>query len=356
MRLWFIPLVTTALGAFSIVTLMSVSPDLMQRQLAFWLISFGIFFVLARTPLHFWWSWGHLIWKFLMIVLLVLLIFGRATRGATAWVDLGWGLKFQPSQFALLSFLLVVLPAFSKHKMLKESQLLELLWYLLVPVVLILAEPDFGTALLYGLGASVVFFWQKIPKQYLNFLWLSVLSILIIGWFFILKPYQKLRVTSFFTGYRYEQDAASYNARQSLIAVGSGQVWGKGLGKGTQSQLRFLPERQTDFIFASLAEESGLVGSVIIIGLYALLFFFLLNQALVINNNESFLFILAILAYFFTQTMINIGMNMGMLPITGVTLPFVSYGGSSLLSSMVLLGFVQRILIENPVKKHLRIT
>lgn len=356
MRTRLIPLVLLSLAAFSLVTLSSVSPDLSQRQLIFWFISGFVFFLITKMPVAHWWDLGDPLWKSLNFVLAGLLIFGRVTRGASAWIDLGWGLKFQPSQFALLIFLLIALPKFSKFKMLKESKLLELFFYLLVPGILIFLQPDFGTAFLYMIAAGVVVLWQKIPKRYWQILFGSVLAIFVIGWLFVLQPYQKLRITSFFTGYQYEQNAASYNARQSLIAVGSGQMFGKGLGKGTQSQLRFLPERQTDFIFASLAEESGLVGSLIIIVLYGILFFFLLKEASYLKSNRLFLFTLSVLVYFFVQVLINIGMNIGLLPITGVTLPFVSYGGSSLLSSMVLLAIVQRILIENPTKKHLRIT
>ncbi len=356
MRTRLIPLVLLSLAAFSLVTLSSVSPDLAQRQLVFWVVSGLVFVVISKVPLYYWWSWGKVLWKLLLVVLLALLVFGRVTRGATAWIELGFGLKFQPSQFALLVYLLVVLPQFSKLKMLKESELVKLLTYLLVPAVLIFLEPDFGTAFLYTIAASVVVIWQKIPKRYWQIIFGFLAGLGIVGWLFILQPYQKLRVTSFFTGYQLETSAASYNARQSLIAVGSGQIWGKGLGRGTQSQLRFLPERQTDFIFASLAEESGLVGSLIIIGLYTTLFFFLLAEANKIKDPQLFLFVISILVYFFVQVLINIGMNIGLLPITGVTLPFVSYGGSSLLSSMVLLAICQRIFLENPVRTNLRIT
>lgn len=356
MRTRLIPLVLLSFAAFSLVTLSSVSPELAQRQLVFWFISAIVFLIISRIPTISWWRWGELFWKGLVFTLVGLLIFGRVTRGASAWIDLGWGLKFQPSQFALLSFLLMVLPKFSKLKMLKESELAELFGYLLIPSALIFLEPDFGTAFLYTAAASVVVFWQRIPKRYWQFLFGSLVAVLFVGWFFVLQPYQKLRITSFFTGYQVEKNDASYNARQSLIAVGSGQIWGKGLGKGTQSQLRFLPERQTDFIFASLAEESGLAGSLIVIGLYATLFFFLLNEANKLKSNKRFLFISSVLVYFFVQVLINIGMNIGLLPITGVTLPFISYGGSSLLSSMILLAIIQRILLERDDKKHLRIT
>jgi rod shape determining protein RodA len=356
MRLKLIPLILLSFGAFSLITLSSVSPDLSQRQLVFWFISFFLFFIISRTPISFWWHWGDFLWKALVFILISLLIFGRVTRGASAWIDLGGGLKLQPSQFALLSFLLVALPKFSRFKMLKESEIAKLFLYILIPSILIFLQPDFGTAFLYTIAASTVVFWQKIPTKYWHFLLGSIVGLSIFGWLFILQPYQKLRVTSFFTGYQFEQNAASYNARQSLIAVGSGQIWGKGLGKGTQSQLRFLPERQTDFIFASLAEESGLVGSLIIISLYGILFMFLLIESNRMKENKFFLFTFSILVYLFVQVLINIGMNMGLLPITGVTLPFVSYGGSSLLSSVILLAIIQRILIENPNRKHLRIT
>ena len=324
MQQFTLPLVAGSLSLLGLVTLASVSPELMQRQLLFVFASFLVFWFVARIPIKSWWNWGDWLWKGLVVVLVGLLIFGRATRGAVAWLDLGWGLRFQPSQFALLATCLVAIPKFSKKQILSDQKLLQLFWLIGAPLLLILLQPDFGTAFLYGAAASLLVFWQKIPKQYWRIGGAVLFFAAVIGWNFVLKPYQRARITSFMAGSQADTSDAGYNARQSLVAVGSGQLFGKGIGHGTQSQLRFLPERQTDFIFASLAEEWGLVGSLVVISLYAYLIQFLLKQAARMGDPQESLLILVIAVYFLTQVFVNIGMNIGLLPITGVTLPLVS--------------------------------
>lgn len=338
-----------------LVTLSSVSPELMRRQLVFLFVSFSVFWLVSHIPLHYWWQWGAWLWKALVAILVGLLLFGQVTRGATAWIDIGAGLRFQPSQFALMITLFAILPHFSKNRMLKEIELLRLLGWLGMPVALILLQPDFGTVFLYVVSISLVLFWQKIPRKYWQIFWASLAVIGILGWTLMLKPYQQLRITSFFSGGQADQQSAGYNARQALIAVGSGELFGRGLGHGSQSQLRFLPERQTDFIFASLAEEWGLVGSLLVIGLYAALIYFLLAEAGKVSHQRNALFLAVVAVSLLAQAFVNIGMNVGLLPITGVTLPLVSYGGSSLLATMMLLGVAQRIILQDSSARHLRI-
>lgn len=344
MKHWILPLLAFSLGLMGLVTLASVSPELMQRQLVFFFVSFTVFWLVGRVPLDQWWRWGEWLWKALIVILIGLLVFGRVTRGAAAWLDIGWGLRFQPSQFALMVTLLAALPQYAQRKLLKESELFRLLILLGLPALLILLQPDFGTVFVYFLSVSPLFFLQKIPSKYWRILGVSVLVVGVLGWTLVLQPYQKLRITSFLAGSQADQSGAGYNARQALIAVGSGQLLGKGLGQGTQSHLRFLPERQTDFIFASLAEEWGLMGSLIIIALYAALILFLLSQAARMKDPRHALFLSVVAVFFLAQTFINIGMNIGLLPITGITLPLVSYGGSSLLATLLLLGVTQRII------------
>ena len=169
-----------------------------------------------------------------------------------------------------------------------------------------------------------------------------------------LEDYQKSRLTSFSqinqqTELMLETDAnqdAAYNARQALIAVGAGQLWGQGLGRGSQSHLKFLPERQTDFIFASFAEEWGFLGSSLILTLYLLLLAFLLYIAINEADQAKQLYVLTVFMMFFVQIFINIGMNLALVPITGITLPFLSYGGSSILSLFFTLALVQRVVFE----------
>ena len=356
MKNWLLPLLILSLGLVGLVTLSSVSPELMQRQLLFFILGSGVFWFVSQVPTKQWWQWGEWLWKGLVILLIGLLIFGRVTRGTMAWIDLGWGLRFQPSQFALLVMMLVVIPRFSKTRILKETEIVKFLILLFIPLLLILLQPDFGTGFLYLVSALPLFVWQKIPKQYWRWIWLILIMVVVVGWTLILKPYQKLRITSFVAGNQTDQDGAGYNARQALIAVGAGQLTGRGLGYGSQSQLRFLPERQTDFIFASFAEEWGLLGSLIIITLYATLIFFLIQQVSRTNHIRQALFLLVTAAHFLSQILVNIGMNIGLLPITGITLPLVSYGGSSLVATLILLGIAQRIIWQARNRAYLHIS
>ena len=166
----------------------------------------------------------------------------------------------------------------------------------------------------------------------------------ILGWQFLLHDYQKQRILSFASPE--EHQTASYNAEQSLIAVGSGRLLGRGLGHGVQSQLRFLPERQTDFIYASYAEELGFLSVILLLALYLTLCLALLWRSAVTPDRMMSLYLAGLTTQLIVHIAVNIGMNMGLLPITGITLPFMSYGGSSLLSFALSLGIAERIVIE----------
>jgi rod shape determining protein RodA len=174
---------------------------------------------------------------------------------------------------------------------------------------------------------------------------LPALLLIPVFWF-LLHPYQRTRAAHFLSPYS-DPLGEGYNLIQSKIAVGSGGLWGRGLGRGTQSHLAFLPERYTDFIFASLAEELGFAGSLVVIGLYLFLFLRILKIAFLSRERPFFLLGIALFFYLFFQSVVNIGMNIGVMPITGVTLPLLSYGGSSLLATMISLGMLENISRRN---------
>jgi len=171
----------------------------------------------------------------------------------------------------------------------------------------------------------------------------SILAIATVGWFFVLPEYQKNRVYTFINPNK-DPQGSGYNVLQSIIAVGSGSITGRGVGRGLQSQLKFLPERQTDFIFASTAEELGLLGSVFILGMFGVIFYRLIQAVKHARDNFGMYLSLGIFFMLLIQVLINIGMNIGLLPVTGIPLPLVSYGGSSLLTTMLALGLVQSIV------------
>ena len=337
---WLIPGISSILASLSLISLRSIAPDLVGKQLLFFVIGFVVFYVvsfinsttLKKTALIAYW--------FLNIILLSLLLVGTTTRGITGWINLFEGFKIQPSQFAVFItswFVITQLPSLKLDSWLGFSKLIGII---AIPGLLIFLEPDFGTSLVYFVSLGSILFFLSIKFKYLFSLGAILAIFSAVIWLFMLQPYQKLRITSFAGNSGNQENSATYNAQQALIAVGSGQLYGRGLGFGIQSHLKFLPERQTDFIFASIAEEWGFFGSLVLISLYFVLIIVLFTQALSMRNVEIQIFILVVAVMLFVQVSINIGMNLGLLPITGITLPLVSYGGSSILSFLLSLGVV----------------
>jgi len=279
-----------------------------------------------------------------VVLLLVVLFFGKTIRGTTGWFNLGI-FSFQPVEFVKI-FLLVFLSKFfsDKAKYIGQFRYLALsgLGVILV-MALVILQPDFGSALILFIVWLALTLLTGIKKSHLFFLGSIFIIICLISWFFVLAPYQKERIKVFIDP-SLDPLGSGYNVSQAIIAIGSGNIFGKGLTFGSQSQLRFLPESQTDFIFAVLAEELGLVGVMLLLGLWAVIFWRLINAAKKVHDNFALYLIISISTLFFTQLIINIGGNLGLLPITGITLPFVSYGGSSLLACMIMAGFVESII------------
>jgi len=339
---WFVPAVLVILGGISLLTLRSVATELATFQFVFVLISLTAYLAVSRVPFE-WWLKTRWVWYAgLNIMLVTTLLLGSVTRGSARWLPLG-PVSAQPSQFAVPVVALVVGMVIARRGINNWRQLASGLGLIALPAGLIAIEPDLGTAIVLVLSMGVVLWLGNLSWKYAGALLLALAFVAVIGWTSLLQPYQQQRLTSFV---QQQQGQAGYNARQSLIAVGSGQVFGKGLGQGSQSHLRFLPERQTDFIFASLAEEWGFVGSTLVIGLYAVLVWYLLGTSTGLHRPAGSYLIVAVASLIALQTVINIGMNMSLLPITGITLPFISYGGSSLLATALMLGLAQSALSE----------
>jgi rod shape determining protein RodA len=224
-----------------------------------------------------------------------------------------------------------------------------------LPAVLIFLEPELGTTIVYVIAVGSVFLLGKTRLSYILLSIVFIVTTSFVGWNFLLHPYQKARITSFFGGSQQTANGTSYNAQQALIAVGSGEVYGRGIGQGVQSHLRFLPERQTDFVFASFAEEMGLLGALPVVLFYAGLVFFILFVGIKSESLTAQYFCFMTATMIAVQSGINIGMNMGLLPITGITLPFFSYGGSSILALCFQIGCVQSILLQYRKHRNLNI-
>ncbi|TSC60792.1 MAG: Uncharacterized protein G01um1014107_242 [Parcubacteria group bacterium Gr01-1014_107] len=270
--------------------------------------------------------------------LFLLLIMGNPVKGAGRWVDLG-PLSLQLSDPAKIILIIVLAKYFSRRhvEIAHFKHIIVSGLYALIFFVLIFLQPDLGSAIiifLIWLGMVMVSGISK--KHVLTVLALVLLSLFFL-WSFVFQEYQKQRILTFLNPLT-DIRGAGYNALQSVIAVGSGQTFGKGIGFGTQSRLRFLPEYQTDFIFSAFAEEWGLMGALILFSLFGVLIWRVITSALKGLTNFEILFGAGLAIFLISQFTINVGMNIGLLPVTGTPLPFISYGGSHLLIEFAALG------------------
>lgn len=287
-----------------------------------------------------------LIFYFISVILLTAVLFVGKSRGAASWFSLGF-VNIEPVEIAKFVMVLILAQYFSlRHiELYRLRHIIISGAYTALVVGLIFLQPDMGSAMVLiflWLGVMVI---AGIKLRQLLLLFLLGVILLGVAWVGVLKPYQKDRITSFINPYL-DPQGTGYHRIQSMIAIGSGQLLGRGLGHGPQSQLNFLPEQHTDFIFASIGEEWGFVGLIIVFVLYFLLFFRIIKIAIRAENNFARLFCVGTAIVLAFQTFVNIGMNLGILPITGIPLPFVSYGGSNLLINFIALGVVQSIAIR----------
>ncbi len=315
----------------------SLSLDLFKAQLLFSVLAILVFIFFSQVNYQSLKNYSGSIYVTSIIIFFLVLLIGIESRGSIRWFEF-FGFRVQFSEL-LKPFLALSLSSFLASKNNYSIKFFFGVLALLFPIwFLIFLQPDLGNAIIYFLVTIFVMFIFGFPLRYfLASLFLMVVSLPIFCKF--LREYQKQRVLTFFH-LKVDPLGTSYNAIQSIIAVGSGMGIGRGLGQGTQSTLRFLPERHTDFIFATLSEELGFIGSLVILAAFGFLFYriFLIYK----NADSVFSKIFAQVAFFLflIQFFMNIGMNIGIMPIVGVSLPFVSYGGSSLLSSFILLGFL----------------
>ena len=271
--------------------------------------------------------------------------FGKVALGAQRWIDLGF-FRYQPSEtmkLALIMMMAKILSTKNTHgNGMGFKDMFGPLLILGIPFVFVVEQPDLGTAMmLAAIGGSMLLF-TKVKRWILATAVVAGIVALPVAWKFVLHDYQKNRVLTFLSPTN-DPRGTGYNSIQSKIAVGSGRFFGKGFMKGTQSQLEFLPERHTDFIYSVLSEEHGFVGSMLVMGLFCYLF--LTGIRIAFNARDKFgaLLTVGVLCYVFWHMFINIGMVIGLLPIVGVPLPLLSYGGSSMLTTMAGLGLVSSV-------------
>lgn len=274
-------------------------------------------------------------------VLAGVLIFGQTLHGTRGWFV--WGpLSFQPVEFAKIILVIFLAEYFSREgrNFFSLSDIAKSLAPVLIFAALVLRQPDLGSTIILFLIWLGMLLISRVQKKHLLILLLIFTVISLVFWFFVMADYQKDRL-KVFVNPSLEPLRAGYNIKQSIIAVGSGGFFGKGLGFGSQSQLRFLPEAHTDFIFALIAEEMGFVIVAAILGLFCLLFWRILRLAENCGNDFTAYLAMGFLVVFLSEAAINIGMNLGLMPVTGLALPFISLGGSSLVSKFIMLGILE---------------
>jgi len=325
------------IGIWNLISATAVedkSQGLFRNQL----IWFGVGMVITAVILMIHYSFlsrvAYIVYFANIILLVLVLIIGKSSLGARRWIGVG-GFTIQPSEFMKISMVLCLAKYFETDRTqggygLKELALPTLL--VAVPAFLIMLQPDLGTAMIVLLTFGTMMLFIRIKPKTILMLVACFALALPVAYKFALKPYQRQRLVTFIDPMS-DPKGSGYNSIQSMIAVGSGQIFGKGYKKGTQSQLNFLPEHHTDFIFSVFSEEHGFVGCVILLFLYLIFLMNGLQVAFQSHDKFALLLVVGLLSIYFWHVFVNMGMVMGILPIVGVPLPFLSYGGSALITA-----------------------
>ncbi len=315
------------------------------QQIIWLIVGWGIFFFLTFVD----YAWiSKLVWVIYVLNLGALVyvdFFGKVVLGGQRWIDLHF-FRYQPSETMKMALILVLAKVLihkdSEGRGMGLRDLFVPVLLILVPFILTVKQPDLGTAMtLFFIGGTLLFF-VKIKAKIIVFAAAVGIVAMPLAWNYGLKDYQKHRVLTFLSPDS-DPQGKGYNSIQSRIAVGSGQIMGKGFKQGTQSQLEFLPERHTDFIYSVLSEEWGFFGSVAVLLTFVYLFIRSFEIALKARDRNGALITVGVSAYLFWHMFINVGMVMGLLPIVGVPLPLLSYGGSGMLTTMLGLGLVSSV-------------
>jgi rod shape determining protein RodA len=355
---WFLLGAALALSCLGLVTMHSFGSEntFFDKQLIWISLALAVFFV-ASIP-----EYGFLrrtsviaaLFGAVCALLALVFVFGSIVKGAQNRFNLGF-FAVQPADPAKLLLVLLLSKYFARrHVEIKHYRHIFLSGaYAFLLFVLVFLQPDFGSAIIiFSIWFGMVLV-AGISWKHLGILFVTAVIVVAGLWHWGLHPYQKQRILTFIHPLA-DIRGTGYNAYQSTVAVGSGELWGKGIGYGTQSKLQFLPEYQTDFIFAAYAEEWGFVGVLLLLGLFTIVIVRILAIASHAGDNFEMLFGMGIAIYFTAQFLVHVGMNLGLLPITGTTLPFVSYGGSHLLTEYLALGILMALRRQARPGIHVR--
>lgn len=318
-----------------------------KKQIVFTVIGLILLFFISFFDYRIWQDYSYLAYVMAAVLLAAVLFFGINVSGTTGWFSF-FGFNFQPVELAKIA-LIIFLAWFLGSRGADIKKIQNFLAAGLAAGLffgLVVLQPDFGSAVILFLIWLAIILFAGVDKKHLLILFLLLIIVGIASWFFLFQDYQKDRVLTFLNP-QVDPYGRGYHVRQAVTAIGAGGLFGRGLGFGSQSQLKFIPASQTDFIFAVIAEELGFLGVSLILFFWAVIFYRLFKALKLVKDNFALIFILGASALFFIQVIINIGMNIGIVPVTGIPLPFISYGGSFLLVSLILIGILENIIIVN---------
>ena len=352
-----IPIIFLAVGISVIYSLVlgTNNDGLATKQAVIALIGLAVMFFVSFSDYRFFRGISWITYLISLVLLVLVNYFGKTTNGAMNWLDLKV-FQLQPSELAKI-FLIISLASYFAPIMgkIRWRNILMSLLLIAPPLALVLKEPDFGTAVVIVFAYIVILLLSK-PSASKVIIISSIIAVVfatIVLAYLNVKPldkifhdYQRKRIEVFLNP-DIDPYGQGYNVKQAQITVGSGGIIGRGLGKGSQSQLQFLPEPHTDFIFAGIAESYGFLGTFVLLGLYCFFIIRLIDIGAMARDNFGMLMVLGISAMFFCQVLISAGMSLGLLPVTGIPLPFLSYGGTSLLVSLFSVGLVQSVYIRH---------
>lgn len=345
-----IPILLSIAGLSAVYSITSIAgkSDQFFSQILFIVLSIFIYIFFSILDYN---ELKHYKWYIYAVV--VTLIFavdflGQEILGSRRWINIGFT-QIQPSEMMKFAFLILSAGLISQNERLSIKKTLFILFFAIVPIFLVLKQPDLGTALTLSSIVIAVLVAGRAPRSF-YFVAIGLLILISPIVFQQLKPYQKQRVATFLNPAS-DPLGSGYNVTQSKIAVGSGGLYGRGFGEATQSQLQFLPVAQIDFIFSGWAEMTGFVGSILMVLAYTILIWRIFSISGVSKDTFGEVFCIGAATMIFFQSFVNIGMNIGVMPVTGIPLPFVSYGGTSIATTAAILGVVQGIYLRRKTLK-----
>ncbi len=349
---WGLLIIILILISFGLIILYSLDLShnnnllFLKKQSLFAVIGVALFFIFSFIDHRFFKRYSYWIYLFVLLTLVAVLFFGQTIRGTRGWFVFG-GIQFQPVELVKIALIIVLARFFSLRAYeIKRFQFIILSGLLLLPAfVLVMFQPDLGSAIILFIIWFGMLLVSGIKKKHFLYMTLILLVVFAMAWSFGFKEYQKARIMTFLNP-SVDALGVGYNVIQSTIAIGSGGLFGRGILSGTQSQLHFLPEAHTDFIFSSIAEAFGFLGVGFVLFFYGLFFYKIIKAIKKIRDDFATFLVLGILIYLISQIFLNISMNLAIAPVMGLPLPLISYGGSSLVVTFMMLGMVSGALMR----------